>query len=427
MTSISKDNLKNDHMPWIVETETISGVKETNEFDFVVIATGAFSEPYVPIYRGQNNFAGPILPPCAIKTYQQIEEKRVIIVGFGKSAMDMAVLAGHYARSCYLVFREAHWIIPRRIVKGLLPVRLLNTRAFSMPFAPLPGAPSSRLFRFLHEKFPELFTTMIDEMSNDIKSIHRCDLFNDRIFIPQRLLQNSANISIISDDFIRFKCEGRIIGKLGTIDEIIDEATVRLKSGEELQADIIISATGHIQRFPFFTQTHAQMMGLITVDKGVEFNLYRRIVPVGIPNIAFTGFAISINQWMIAEAASHWISDYFLKRLQLPDSEDEMHEEIKTHNTFIKKIFNRRPHEYRYYWIAPIEIYLNDMGLTLHRTSNWISEYFGIYRPERLKGIHDEREIIAKTGHRPRRFYLSFTMTIFIIVFLIFINSFLLK
>jgi hypothetical protein len=250
-------------------------------------------------------------------------------------------------------------------------------------------------------------------------SIHGPDLSNDKIFIPQHSFRNLENISMVSNDFIRLKREGSIIGKLEVIDEIVDETTVRLSSGEELQADMIISATGFIQRFPFFSEKDAQMMGLTAFNGNIKFNLYRRVIPVGIPNIAFIGFTDSVGLWTIAEAASHWISNYFLKRLKLPYSQEEMYKEIQTHNTFILKVFNRSEYHYRYYWAAPLEIYLNDMGLELHRTSNWISEYFGIYRPERLKGLHDERRIIAETGHRPRHFYFSFTLNIFLILLLI--------
>ncbi|CAF1049961.1 unnamed protein product [Rotaria sp. Silwood1] len=422
--SISKNDLKNDKIPWIIQIETINGKQETHEFDFVIVATGLFSEPYTPIYRGQNQFVGSILSPCDIKSHKQLINKRVIIVGAGKCATDMAVLAGHYARLCYLVFRKAHWMLPRKIIGGLVPIRILFTRAFSIPFILVPNAPYGNLFRFLHEKFPKIFTIMCNNISNDIISIHGSDLFDDKIFIPQYSYRNLENISVIPNDFIRLKHENRIIGKLGIIDEIIDETTVRLDSGEKLQADMIISATGHILRFPFFSKEHIKMMGLTTCNEDITLNLYRRIIPVGIPNIAFIGFISSVGYWMIAEVTSHWVSDYFLKRLKLPNSEEQMYEEIKTHNIFIKKLFNRSEHDYKYYWIAPLDIYLNDMGLALHRTSNWISEYFGVYRPERLKDIHDERKIIAETGHKPRRFYFSFQLNVILILILIFIYLF---
>ncbi|CAF2101976.1 unnamed protein product [Rotaria magnacalcarata] len=181
---------------------------------------------------------------------------------------------------------------------------------------------------------------------------------------------------------------------------------------------MIISATGYIRQFPFFSEEHAQMMNLIESNGNIELNLYRRAIPVGIPNIAFIGFTGSINYWMVAEVASHWISDYFLNRLRLPSSEEKMYDEIRTNRDFIRKMFRQEEHEFRYYWAAPMEIYMNDMGLALHRTNNWISEYFGVYRPDRLKGLHEERKIIAQTGHRPRRFYFSFQLNMLLIMLL---------
>ena len=425
--SVWKEDIKNADIPWVIKTETINGQQQTNEFDYVIVATGLFSEPYIPIYRGQDKFAGSILPPSAIKSGEQLENKRVIIIGCGKCATDMAVLAARYARSCHLIFRKAHWMTPRTLMNGLLPAKFLCSRALSIPFSPVPGAPYGTLFRFLHEKFPKFFIKITDNISNDIMSIHGPDLSNDKIFIPQHSYRNLENISIIPQDFIRFKREGRFIGKLGSIDGILDETKIRLDTGEILEADLIISATGFIRRFPFFTQQHAQMMGLVTTpDQDVDLNLYQRVIPVDIPNIGFIGFTASVGYWMIAEVASHWISDYFLQRLQLPSSE-EMYKEIQTTQTFLLKIFNRCKYDFRYYWTAPIEIYLNDMGLTLHRTNNWISEYFGVYRPERLKGLHYERKILANTGRRPRHFYFSLTLNLFLILLFILIYFIFLK
>ncbi len=344
----------------------------------------------------------------------------------GKCATDIAAFVGRHARSCHLIFRKAHWMLPFHILGGLLPAQVLYTRVFSVPFTPFPGGTYSALFRFLHGKFPKIFTKITDLISNDIISIHGPNLFNDKMFIPQHSFKNVQNLSMVPKDFIRLKHEGRIIGKLGTIEEIINETTIRLSSGEELQADMIISATGFIRYFPFFSEKHAQMMGLTKFSGDTELNLYRRLIPVGIPNIAFSGFTTSVGYLINTEVASHWISDYFLKRLQLPDAE-KMREDIKTNRTFIKEIFNGDDNNYRYYWLGPLEIYLSDMGLDIHRTNNWISEYFGIYRPKRLKGLHDERKILAETGHKLQRFYFSFQLNILLILFLMFIYVFFLK
>jgi len=35
------------------------------------------------------------------------------------------------------------------------------------------------------------------------------------------------------------------------------------------------------------------------------------------------------------------------------------------------------------------------MGVQLHRTSNWFMKYFGIYKADRIKGLHKERQALA--------------------------------
>lgn len=421
VVSIHKDDMKNDTIPWIIKVETIDGQNETLEYDLVVIATGLYSESVIPNFRGANKFSGPIVSPFTIKSSDQVENKRVVIIGGSKSAVDMAVLAGHFARSCYLVFRRAHWMNARRIMGGRLPVRALCTRASTISFVPFPDAPHTLLFRFIHRMFPNFAKKMSDNIGADIIDTVGPDLFNNKIFIPQHSFRNEDNPAILPPDFAPLIKEGRIIGKLASVDEIIDETTIRLDTGEELQADIIISATGFVRQFPFFSEKDAEMLGLETIANGdTKTHLYRQIVPVGIPNIGFIGFSISVVYCIITEVASHWLSDYFLKRLKLP-SEKEMHEAIERRHRFVYDMFHANEFQLVYYWIGPPEILLQDMGLALHRTSNWITEYFGVYRPSRLKGLHEERRLKAEKGTAPRRWYFGFEHTIYLILLLIFL------
>lgn len=336
----------------------------------------------------------------------------------------MAVLAGCYARSCHLVFRKAHWAIPRKLMGGYLPIRYLLTRVANVPFPPFPDSPHTRLLDFFHRKFPNFSMKMSNDAEADILAVHGPDLFNDKIFIPQHALHSESSVIVMPENFIRLKKEGRIIAKLSSVHEIVNETTIRLNSGEELEADMIICGTGFIRRFPFFSEKHAQMMGLVMKSEcDTKINLYRQVLPVGIPNIGFIGFTSSTGHWMTAEVASHWLSDYFLKRLKLP-SEKEMYEEIERRHKFLHEIFSESSgaeYEFSYYWIGPLETYLKDMGLALHRTSNWITEYFGVYRPYRFKGLHEERRIKAEKGTAPRHWYFSFEYTICLVLLLIFV------
>jgi len=59
--------LNNSNLPWIVKIKTINGQNETLKFHFVVVATGLFTTSYIPTFRGQKKFSGPIVHACDIK------------------------------------------------------------------------------------------------------------------------------------------------------------------------------------------------------------------------------------------------------------------------------------------------------------------------------------------------------------------------
>ncbi|CAF1222584.1 unnamed protein product [Rotaria sp. Silwood1] len=384
---INKKNLKDGNIPWQIKVEKFDGQYEMYEFDFLVIATSLFNEVYMPYIRGQEKFEGRIIHGYNIKSHEQLIDKRVVIIGGGKCATDLASICGSYTRSCHIVLRRAHWMLPRTIAGGLLPARYLLTRLAYAAYGPFPGAPHSKLFRYFHRTFPRLFTFITDKITADIMAINGPDLYDDKVFLPNNSFRNAENIYMIPQDFIRLRQQGRIIAKLDSIDEIIDSTTIRLKSGEHLQADMIICATGFITRFPFFSDMDAKIL-------------------------------VCLTQWLVAEVTSHWVSEYFLGRLKLPVSEAEMYKEIDETCTFIHKTFNRTGCYLMYYWLSPIEIYLKDMGLRLERTHNWISEYFGIYRPERFKGLHEERRAKA-AGIKYHHWYFGFQHTILILFFLL--------
>ncbi len=408
---IDKDDLKDPHLPWMITVENADGHQQTLEFDFVVIATGLFSTPYMPIFRDQNKFAGSIVHTSDIKTLEGLGNKHVVIIGGGKSAFDLATLAGTHARSCHMILRRAHWLVPHKLVHGYLPLEYIFSRAFTITCDPYPNAPHSALYHFLYRKFSFLLKKVFEQISTDVLTTYQADLFDETCFLPKGSFENSENYIYITDEFLKLKREGRIVRKLASIDEVIDERTIQLDSGEMLQADMIICATGYIEQFPFLSEALSQRLGQNPTDERVDLDLYRRLIPVGVPNIAFIGFAAAAYQWLCFEVQSHWTSDYFLGRIQLPPLEQNMYDEIRTIRNFIRKRFNRMSYYIQYYWLEPIEIYLQDMGLSLHRTNNWISEYFGIYRPKRMRSLHEERQARAD-GKAIKHWYFGFGHTI---------------
>ncbi|MBC6458600.1 flavin-containing monooxygenase [Actinomadura sp. HBU206391] len=76
------------------EVTTTGG--ERFEAPMVIAATGAFSRPHRPELPGLSSFAGTVLHSCDYRRPEALDGQRVVIVGGGNSAVQIAIeLAGH--------------------------------------------------------------------------------------------------------------------------------------------------------------------------------------------------------------------------------------------------------------------------------------------------------------------------------------------
>jgi dimethylaniline monooxygenase (N-oxide forming) len=99
-------------------------VEET--YDFVVVATGMYggASPHIPSAPGKDEFEGELLHSFHFREREQAHGKKVVVVGGGKSAVDCAVAAVKGgADDVTLLFRAAHWPVPRKIL-DLIPFKV---------------------------------------------------------------------------------------------------------------------------------------------------------------------------------------------------------------------------------------------------------------------------------------------------------------
>ena len=61
------------------------------KFDYVVVASGHFSVPYIPEYEGMNSFPGRILHSHDFRDAEEFRGKNVIVLGSSYSAEDVAL------------------------------------------------------------------------------------------------------------------------------------------------------------------------------------------------------------------------------------------------------------------------------------------------------------------------------------------------
>src|SRR2546425_4101017 len=68
-------------------------LEETLDFEFVVVCNGVFCEPSIPCVEGMDGFAGRVVHSTRLTDPELVRDKRVVVVGGGKSALDCAAWA----------------------------------------------------------------------------------------------------------------------------------------------------------------------------------------------------------------------------------------------------------------------------------------------------------------------------------------------
>jgi len=148
-TCVVAMNRRTDRKPgWTLDLTTPDG-SSREDFDFVAICTGQFSEPQNLSLPGEDAFAaqgGQILHSSSYNDAGLAKGRKVVVLGGSKSATDIAVNAVNSGASdVTVVYREPVWRIPY-FIGGLVNFkRILYIRAQEQMFASWGIGPLARL------------------------------------------------------------------------------------------------------------------------------------------------------------------------------------------------------------------------------------------------------------------------------------------
>ncbi len=293
------------------------GAARQDSFDLAVVCVGLYSHtPYLPQFPDEADFTGEVMHVSALKHRPQLKGKRVAIVGFGKSATDAALEAAEAADACHIVFREAHWPIPSKLA-GVLPFKwgLLN-RLCSTLLPPYQTA--SALERAVHRLGLPLnwfYWRLVEGLL-----LVQCRLtsnFGRRVsFVPDKPIEYDAfgeSVMLPKPAFFRRARDGGIAAHRSAVDRFT-ESGLKLSNGEEIEADLVIMATGWRTRFRFFSQDVLDR--LEPADDGIY--LYRHICHPALPGLFFVGRAASISSILTYSLQAAWLSELLAGRVALP-------------------------------------------------------------------------------------------------------------
>ncbi|MBP2472485.1 glycine/D-amino acid oxidase-like deaminating enzyme [Crossiella equi] len=279
----------------------------TERVDRVVVANGVFCEPSVPEYAGLAEFTAAGGRLCAGSEFNEVEQgrdKHVLVVGYGKTACDIAVATSGVAASTSVVARQLLWKIPRRIAGVLNFKLLLLTRL------------GEALFRYLRLRGFEKFLHGPGDgprrrLLNSLGPVSVRQLGLGRLdLVPRGSMEDIVRgaIGLVTEGFFEQVADGRIavhkdttIVRLSALD---GKPYAELANGTRLPADLVVCATGYTQGVPFLPEAVRARV----LDERGNFALYRQIQPVDVPGLYFNGYNSSFFSPLNAEMAAVWIA-----------------------------------------------------------------------------------------------------------------------
>lgn len=309
---------------WAVELESGDGATITEYFDFVAVCTGNFSEKRELVHPGQDAFVaagGQVLHSSEYTDPATVRGRRVVVLGFSKSATDIAVNAVKSgAAAVTIVYLEPVWRIPY-FIGGLINFkRILYVRAQEVMFPSWNQPLLARLAHAVAKPFVWANWRGLESLLSVQLKLKKTGLR------PKVPIETSINCSvpIVTPGFFDMVADGRIKAIQGTIASY-DKDTVVLSGGERVKADMAILAVGWKSGVPFLPEEYRRKL----VEPDGQYRLYRVIANPDLPDMGFVGFNSSFCTVLSAELAANWLVRYADGKLGRQPTRQEMTDNIE--------------------------------------------------------------------------------------------------
>jgi Flavin-binding monooxygenase-like len=263
------------------------GSGEEREYGALVVASGHHWDPRWPDPPIPGEFTGTVLHSHAyIDPGEPLDMhgKRVVVVGMGNSAMDIAceLCRSGIAERLYLSARRGAWVVPNYLFG-----RPLDRLGLTHPLVP---------WRVQSLAAGLLLRTLVGVPW--------------RFGLPRPDHSPLAAHPTISQDLLVLLGRGDILPKPEI--ERLEGGTVRFADGSAVEVDVIVYCTGYKVSFPFFDP------GFLKAP-GNDLPLWRRLVRPSEDDLFFVGLLQPLGATMpLAEAQAGLIGELFVGRYALP-------------------------------------------------------------------------------------------------------------
>ncbi len=283
---------------WTVEIErTFAGDQRIERVEmtctFLYMCTGyyEYTQGYTPDWPGRERFAGRVIHPQAWPDDLDYAQKRVVVIGSGATAVTLVPALAQRAAHVTMLQRSPTYIVARPSEDAV--VNWLRRR--------LPTPVAHRLARWKNILLGMYFYTLArrrpDFTKQAILRMTRAQLgpeYDVEAHFSPAYNPWDQRICIVPDAdlFAAIKA-----GKVSVVTDQIEtftETGIRVRSGDELPADVIVTATGLNMRL---------MSGVQLIVDGAPVALgetlsYRGMMYSGVPNLA-SSFGYTNASWTL--------------------------------------------------------------------------------------------------------------------------------
>ena len=273
---------QSDNDKWTVEWCHIeSNKKETSNFDALVVCNGHHHEPRYPDYPGE--FTGEYLHSHDFKSAKPFAGKKVLVIGGGNSACDVAVETARVAKSISISWRRGYYLIPK-FMYGL-PTDLYAIKSRWVP----------RIFRAPFMKY------MLERFQGK----------NEDIGLQKPEQPIFATHPTVNSELYYAVRHGKVTPQKDI--QSFNNKKVIFIDGHEEEFDVVIACTGFKIKHSFFDKN------FINYENG-KVPLLHRMIPAEIKNLYFIGLFQPLGCiWPGAElqsklAAKHLVGDWKPKK-----------------------------------------------------------------------------------------------------------------
>jgi hypothetical protein len=263
--------------------------RQSYDYQYVIVANGHHWNPRFPTPAFKGEFTGEILHSHYYREAEQVQNKDVLVVGIGNSAVDIACEAARQHKGKVVIStRSGAYITPNWI--------------WSMPFDNLANPLTAKLPLWL-QRFLLNTTLWLARGKQEDYGVPK----------PNRPVLSEH--PTLSQDLLNLSGRGLIKFK-PNINEFRGK-TVVFEDGTEQDFDMIIYATGYKITFPFLKH-YAEF----DIEETNNIGLYNKVIHPDYKNLFFLALIQPLGAIMpLAEIQAKWIAKIIKGESKLPSKE----------------------------------------------------------------------------------------------------------